>query len=154
LPLGAANRNKPELVSFDRMVLVDRSGDTRIPIFNSSSLAMRSSPHEGFSFAIRRSSARSQRGGGRPGRDFRHQNNFHPARCQRINVCGRTTIRASRQLKHHALGQLFAEHTGNGERTARRYAIGNSRQVVVQRAYSFPCGSSMRPSAIAVLLPL
>jgi hypothetical protein len=34
------------------------------------------------------------------------------------------------------------------------YAIGNSRQVVVQRAYSFPCGSSMRPSAIAVLLPL
>ena len=35
-----------------------------------------------------------------------------------------------------------------------RYAVGNSRQVVVQRAYSFPSGSWMRPSAIAVLLPL
>jgi hypothetical protein len=35
-----------------------------------------------------------------------------------------------------------------------RYAVGNSRQVVVQRAYNFPSGSSMRPSAIAVLLPL
>jgi hypothetical protein len=54
-------------------------GDTRIPIFNSNSLAMRSSPHAGFSFAIRRISARSSRGiGGRPGRDFSRQNNFHP----------------------------------------------------------------------------
>jgi hypothetical protein len=47
-----------------------------------------------FSFAIRRISARSSAGiGGRPGRDLRRQNNFHPARCQRINVCGRTTIK-------------------------------------------------------------
>ena len=33
--------------------------------------------------------------GGRPGRDLRRQNSFHPARCQRIVVSGRTTSRAS-----------------------------------------------------------
>jgi hypothetical protein len=59
---------------------------------------MRSSPHNGFSFAIRRISACNSAGiGGRPGRDFRRQNNLQPARCQRIIVSGRTTIRASRQ---------------------------------------------------------
>ena len=76
-------------------------GDTRIPSFNSNSLAMRSSPQEGFSFAIRRISACNSQGiGGRPGRDFSRQNSFHPARCQRINVCGRTTTKASRQSKN------------------------------------------------------
>ena len=62
---------------------------------------MRSSPHEGFSFAIRRIRARICCGiGSRPGRDFNRQNNFHPARCQRIIVSGRTTTSASRQLKN------------------------------------------------------
>jgi hypothetical protein len=33
-------------------------------------------------------------------RDLSRQNSFHPARCQRIIVSGRTTTRASRQLKN------------------------------------------------------
>jgi len=75
-------------------------GDTRVPIFNSNSLAMRSSPHEGFSFAIRRISVCNSEGiGGRPGPDFSRQNSFHPARCQRISVSGRTTTSAPRQSK-------------------------------------------------------
>jgi hypothetical protein len=62
---------------------------------------MRVSPHEGFSFAIRRISAGNSAGiGGRPGRDFRRQNIFQHARCQRINVCERTTTKASRQPKN------------------------------------------------------
>jgi hypothetical protein len=75
--------------------------DTRIPSFSSNSLAMRSSPHyEGFSFAIRRINARnSAEIGGRPRRDFMRQNNFQPARCQRISVSGRTTVSAPRQSK-------------------------------------------------------
>jgi len=75
-------------------------GDTRIPSFNINSLAMRSSPHEGFSSAIWRISTCSSTGiGGRPGRDFNRQNSFHPARCKRISVSGRTTVSASRQSK-------------------------------------------------------
>jgi len=75
-------------------------GDTRIPSFNSNSLAMRSSPHEGFSSAIWRISTCSSTGiGGRPGRDFNRQNSSHPARCQRISVSGRTTVSAPRQSK-------------------------------------------------------
>jgi hypothetical protein len=35
--------------------------------------------------------------GGRPGRDFRRQNSFQPARCQRIIVSGRTITSAPRQ---------------------------------------------------------
>ncbi len=31
---------------------------------------------------------------------FGRQNSFHPARCQRIIVSGRTTTKASRQLKN------------------------------------------------------
>ena len=62
---------------------------------------MRSSPHVGFSFAIRRIKARICCGiRGRPGRDFSRQNSFHPARCQRIIASGRTTTTASRQLKN------------------------------------------------------
>lgn len=75
--------------------------DIRIPSFRRNSLAMRSSPHKGFSFAIRRIRAWICCGiGGRPGRDFKRQNNLHPARRQRIIVSGRTTTRASRQLKN------------------------------------------------------
>jgi hypothetical protein len=59
-----------------RQVLVHRPGRHRIPIFSSNSLAMRPSPHEGFSFAIRRINACSPPGiGGRPERlgDQPHQ---------------------------------------------------------------------------------
>jgi hypothetical protein len=46
-------------------------GETHMPNFTNSSLAMRSSPHNGFSLAIRRMSCRSSSGiGGRPGRDL------------------------------------------------------------------------------------
>src|SRR4029450_9214849 len=46
-------------------------GETRMPNFTNSSLAIRSSPHNGFSLAIRRMSRRSSNGmGGRPGRDL------------------------------------------------------------------------------------
>src|SRR5205823_5174249 len=62
---------------------------------------MRSSPHEAFSSAMRRIRACNGWGtGGRPGRDFRRQNSFQPAGCQRIIVSGRTTTKASRQLKN------------------------------------------------------
>lgn len=72
-------------------------GDTRIPSFSSNTLAIRS-PHDGFSFAIRRISARNSAGiGGRPDRDFILQNSLQPARCQRISVAGLTTVSASRQ---------------------------------------------------------
>jgi len=46
-------------------------GETRIPNFTSSSLAMRSSHHSGVSLAMRPMSCRSSSGiGGRPGRDL------------------------------------------------------------------------------------
>jgi len=46
-------------------------GDTPIPSLTNSSLAMRYSPHRGFSVAIRRMSCRSSSGmEGRPGRDL------------------------------------------------------------------------------------
>lgn len=66
------------------------------------SLAMRSSPHVGFSLPIRRIRACTCFGiGGRPGRDFGRQNSLQPARCQRIIVSGRTTTRASCQSKNY-----------------------------------------------------
>lgn len=62
---------------------------------------MRSSPHVGFSFPIRRIRSCTCFGiRGRPGRDFRRQNSLQPARCQRIIVSGRTTTRASRQRQN------------------------------------------------------
>jgi hypothetical protein len=67
----------------------------------SSSLAMRSSPHDGFSFPIRRMSLCNSSGiGGRPGWDCSRQNNFRAARCHRIIVSGPTTTSASRQSQH------------------------------------------------------
>lgn len=73
-------------------------GETRIPNFTNSSLAMRSSPHKGLSVAIRRINWRSSSGiDGRPDRDLYRQNRRHPARCQRTTVSGRTTITQDRQ---------------------------------------------------------
>jgi hypothetical protein len=69
-----------------------------MPNLSNNSLAIRSSPHSGFSLAILRISARSACGmGGRPGRDFSRQNNRQPARCQRSKVAGFTTTKAPRQ---------------------------------------------------------
>lgn len=50
---------------------------------------------------------------GRPGRDFSRQNNVHPARCQRIIVSGRTTTRASRQLKNRESNAREIRVTGS-----------------------------------------
>jgi hypothetical protein len=78
-------------------------GDTRRPSFSRSSLAMRSSPHEGFSRAIRRISVRSSTGrGGRPRRDVHRHHTRNPWRCQRIKVCGCTMVRACRQSNQRA----------------------------------------------------
>ncbi len=73
-------------------------GETRKPSFSSNSLAILSSPHRGFSVAMRRINWRSSSGiGGRPGLDLQRQNRRQLARCQRINVSGRTTTKAPRQ---------------------------------------------------------
>jgi len=72
-------------------------GETRIPSFTNSSLAIRSSPQSRFSVAILRISARSAAEiGGRPGRDLNRHSSRHPARCHRIRVAGYTTTRALR----------------------------------------------------------
>jgi hypothetical protein len=76
------------------MYLATVRGETRMLNLSNSSLAMRSSPQAGFSRAIRRMSDWSSLGiGGRPGRDFRRQNNRRPARCQRSSVAGFTTVK-------------------------------------------------------------
>src|SRR6266852_8060709 len=75
-------------------------GETWMPSFTNSSLAIRSSPHAGFSPAILRISARNSTGIlGRPARHFHRQNRRHPARCHRIIVFGCTTKSASRHSK-------------------------------------------------------
>lgn len=63
------------------------------------SRAIRSSPHAGFSKAIRRiKTCRSRGNKGRSGRDLSFQNYRNPSRCHRIRVAGLTMTRASRQL--------------------------------------------------------
>jgi hypothetical protein len=67
-------------------------GDSRMPSFSRSSLAMRSSPHVRFAAAIVAiSRCTSGEIAGRPGkRDYQRQNNRNPCRCQRISVSGFT----------------------------------------------------------------
>jgi hypothetical protein len=78
---------------------------------------MRSSPHDGFSRAMRRIRACNCLGiGGRPGRDFSRQKSFQPARCQRIIVSGRTTTRASRQSKSRESNASEIRVTGSTRR--------------------------------------
>src|SRR5215831_19080589 len=73
-------------------------GETRIPSFSFSSLAMRSSPQVAFSAAISRISRRRSLGRrGRPmGLDFQRQNSRNPWRCQRMSVDALTFTSASR----------------------------------------------------------
>jgi hypothetical protein len=49
-------------------------------------------------------------------RDFSRQNNFHPARCQRIIVAGRTTTNASRQLQNRESNAREIRVTGSTRR--------------------------------------
>ena len=74
-------------------------GDKRKPSFSSNSLAIRSSPHEGFSPAILR--IRRWRSGGirgRPDWHFLRQKSWKPLRCQPMKVLGVTTVSALLQL--------------------------------------------------------
>src|SRR5450631_3892742 len=65
-----------------------------------SSLAIRSSTHNGFSVAILRIRLRSSGGiGGRPALHFERQKIRQPSRCQRTMVDGRTLTTALRQSK-------------------------------------------------------
>jgi hypothetical protein len=71
-----------------------------IRTLSSNSLAIRSSPHDRFSVAMRRINCRSSSGiGRRPGRRFRRDTNLHPARCHRSSVSGRTMVSAQREIK-------------------------------------------------------
>ena len=75
-------------------------GDTWRASFSSSSLAIRSSPHEGLSRAIFQMSRWSSTWiGRRPPSDFQRQKWRKPLRCQATKVLGLTKVRASRQLK-------------------------------------------------------
>jgi hypothetical protein len=72
--------------------------ETWIPSFTNSSLAMRSSPHSGFSAPILRIRLRSSGGiGSRPALHFQRQKIRQPMRCQRTMVAGRTMTTVSRQ---------------------------------------------------------
>ena len=76
-------------------------GETRMPNFSDSSLAIRSSPHVGFSRAIRYTKSRRSFGsGGRPRlRDFHRQNILNAFRCHPTKVSGFTITNALRQSK-------------------------------------------------------
>jgi len=76
-------------------------GESRIWSFSNSSSAIRSSPHVGFSAAIRQIKCLiSAFTGGRPtSLDFQRQNRRRAARCQPINVSGLTITKALRQSK-------------------------------------------------------
>jgi len=68
----------------------------------------------GFSRAIRRIKAVNLKRNRRSaGSDFNRQNNLHPARCQRIIVSGRTTTRASGQLKNRESNAREIRVTGS-----------------------------------------
>jgi ATPase family associated with various cellular activities (AAA) len=71
-----------------------------MPSFSDSSSAILSSPHVGFSWAIRRTSSRTSLGSaGRPGlRDFHRQNILKALRCHLTNVSGFTASRQSKNL--------------------------------------------------------
>lgn len=74
-------------------------GETRIPSFNNSLAAIRSSPQVTLALAI--SAIRLWRSGGTRGRvhglDLERQNSRKPFRCHRMKVSGLTTGRTSRQ---------------------------------------------------------
>ena len=83
-------------------------------------------------------STRSSGGiGGRPDRDFSRQSKRHPARCQRINVSGRTTTKASRQLQ-------------NRESNAREFRVTAS----IRRGFTRQATNPHRPKGQSGLLLL
>ena len=108
-----------------------------MPSFTNSSLAMRSSPRNGFSVAIRRMSRRSSSGmGGRPGRDLWRQNSRQPARCHRTIVSGRTTITHDRQ-----------SHNRESQARLKRVAASMRRGLTPRSLKSASCRRKTRFSA-------
>lgn len=86
------------------MYLPTVRGESRIWSFSHSLSAIRSSPHVGFSAALRQIKRLiSAFTGGRPtGPDFQRHNRRKAARCQPINVFGLTITKALRQSKKRA----------------------------------------------------
>ena len=121
--------------------------ETRIRSFRRSSSAMRSSPHVGFSFPMRRIRSRTCFGiRGRPGRDFRRQNSRQPARCQRIIVSGRTSTRVSCHLKHRESNASLTRVTGSMRRgfTPRSTYKACCRRGIKISAARAPCHRTAR----------
>ena len=105
-------------------------GETCIPSFSRSSLAMSTSPQVGFSLPMRRIRDCACFGiGGRPGRDFSRQHGRQPARCQRIIVSARTTTSASRQLQNRNRNANCRRVTGS----IRRGLIPRSTYMAIWR---------------------
>ena len=121
--------------------------ETCIPSSRRSSLAMRSSPHVGFSFPMRRIRSCTCPGiRGRPGRDIRCQYSRQPARFQRIIVSGRTTTRASRHLGNRESNASLTRVTGSMRRgfAPRSIYKASCRRSIKNSAARAPCRRSAR----------
>jgi len=108
---------------------------------------MRSSPHVGFSLPMLRIRSCTCFGiRGRPGRDFSRQNSLQAARCQRIIVSGRTTTRASRQLKNRESNATLTRVTGSTRRgfTPRSTYRASCRRSIKISAARAPCCRTAR----------
>ena len=123
-----------------------------MPNFTKSSLAMRSSPHKGFSVAIRRMSCRSSSGmGGRPGRDLQRQNSRQPARCQRTIVFGRTTITHDRQ-SHNRESQARLKRVAASMR--RGFTPRSLKSASCRRKTRFSASIDRRDLAVSTSKPI
>ena len=139
-----ADRRVGQVCSAKSRLLTQDTGLERL----NRKMAMRSSPHSGFSCPIRRISRRSSRGiGGRPGRDFIRQKSLHPSRCQRTIVAGFTITTALRQKQAFCIRHGQQRCKGVFERRTsvrlRRGEIFDSRKdvfIVPDRSPAFKFG--------------
>ena len=113
-------------------------GDIEMPSFNSSSAAIRSSPHVRFAVAISAINCCRFTGiRGRPrGRDFQRQNRRNPWRCQGTSVSGCTTVRMSRE-------SIIRESTTR----VTRVALSARRGLTFRSRYNASCLRRKRFSA-------
>jgi hypothetical protein len=101
-------------------------------IFNKSSEAIRSSPHEGLLRTIWAISCRSSWGiRGGPGRDSHFQNSRNPFRCHRIRVSGLTMISACRHSKNLA-SSAMVKRTASVARLRLFFRSRNKAQLLPQ----------------------
>ena len=93
-------------------------GETASPSLSDSSFAIRSSPHVGLARAIATISCWRFLGiRGRPrGRDVQRQKSRQPARCQRINVSGCTTVSTAFQSMTRARSTNATRVAGSARR--------------------------------------